>query len=62
MGLSIVGLFMCFQTLRLTEMGVAQDSTFRIFGFLEHFGFVASLGWLGHLTLPAWGLLLLQRR
>jgi NADH-quinone oxidoreductase subunit H len=58
MGLSVVGLFMVFQTLRLTDMGVAQDSTFRIFGFLEHFGLVESIGWLGHLTLPSWGILL----
>lgn len=58
MGLSIVGIFMCFQTLRLTDMGVAQDSTFRIFGFLEHFGLVRSIGFLGHLTLPTWGIIL----
>ena len=58
MGLSIVGIFMAFQTLRLTDMAVAQDSTFRIFGFLEHFGLVESLGFLGHLTLPKWGILL----
>jgi len=58
MGLSIVGLFMAFQTLRLTDMAIAQDSTFRIFGFLEHFGLVGSLGFLGHLTLPKWGILL----
>lgn len=58
MGLSVVGLFMCFQTLRLSDMGVAQDTTFRVFGFLETFGIVESIGWLGHLTLPAWGILL----
>lgn len=58
MGLSVVGLFMCFQTLRLTDMGVAQDTTFRIFGFLQNFGFVENLGFLNHLTLPTWGILL----
>jgi NADH-quinone oxidoreductase subunit H len=58
MGLSVVGVFMCFATLRLTDMGVAQDSTFRIFGFLEHFGLVDSIGWFGLLTLPKWGILL----
>lgn len=58
MGLSVVGLFMVFETLRLTDMGVAQDSTFRIFGFLEVFGIVDSIGWLGWLTLPSWGILL----
>ena len=58
MGLSIVGLFMCFQTLRMTDMAVAQDSTFRIFGFLQHFGWVENLGFLNHLTLPSWGIVL----
>jgi NADH-quinone oxidoreductase subunit H len=59
MGLSIVGLFMCFGTLKLTEMAAFQDSTFRIFGFLEHFGLVSQLPWLlGKLTLPTWGILL----
>jgi NADH-quinone oxidoreductase subunit H len=58
MGLSVVGLFMVFSTLRMTDMGVAQDATFRIFGFLEHLGVVKDIGWLGFLTLPKWGILL----
>jgi len=60
MGLSIVGLFMCYGTLRLTEMAVAQDSTFRVFGFLEHiFGFSGPwFAWLDWITLPAWGIFL----
>ena len=59
MGLSVVGLFMCFRTLRLTDMGRSQDTTFRIFGFLEHFGLVRQLPWLlDQLTLPTWGILL----
>src|SRR5262245_9017944 len=59
MGLSLVGLFMTFGTLRLTDMGVAQQETFRIFGFLEHFGWVpAGTGWVDFLTLPMWGILL----
>jgi NADH-quinone oxidoreductase subunit H len=58
MGLSVVGIFMCFQTLRLTEMDVAQDSTFRLLGFLEHFGWAKSIGLLGHLSLPKWGIFL----
>ncbi len=40
MGLSIVGVFIVFQTLRLTDMAIAQDTTFRLFGFLDVlFGF-----------------------
>jgi len=60
MGLSIVGLFMCYGTLRLTEMAVAQDSTFRVFGFLEHiFGLSGPwFAWLDWITLPAWGIFL----
>jgi NADH-quinone oxidoreductase subunit H len=59
MGLSVVGIFMCFGTLKLTEMAAYQDQTFRIFGFLEHFGIVSQLPWLlGKLTLPMWGILL----
>jgi len=59
MGLSIVGLFMCFQTLSLQEMSIAQDSSFRLLGFLEHFGVVETLpGWLSWLRLPTWGIFL----
>ena len=57
MGLSVVGVFMVFQTLRLTDMGVAQDTTFRVLGFLEHFGWVESLSApLSWITLPRWGI------
>jgi len=56
MGLSIVGVFMVFQTLKLTTMAEAQDTTFRIFGFLETFGMVRHLpGWLSWVKLPFWG-------
>jgi NADH-quinone oxidoreductase subunit H len=59
MGLSVVGLFMCFGTLRLTDMGLAQDTTFRLLGFLEHFGWVDALpAWLSWLRLPTWGIFL----
>jgi NADH-quinone oxidoreductase subunit H len=58
MGLSVVGVFMVFQTLRLTEMGLAQDTTFRLLGFLESFGWVDDIGWLGLLRLPRWGIFL----
>jgi NADH-quinone oxidoreductase subunit H len=55
MGLSVVGIFMVFETLQLQNMAVAQDGTFRIFGFLEVlFGF-AIPGWLDWVRLPAWG-------
>ena len=40
MGLSLVGLFMVFGTLRLPEMAIAQDTTFRLLGFLELFGWL----------------------
>jgi NADH-quinone oxidoreductase subunit H len=58
MGLSIVGLFMCFGTLKLTEMAAFQDDTFRLFGFLEQLFGVAVPGFLSWLTLPTWGILL----
>jgi len=59
MGLSVVGLFMCFQTLSLQEMSLAQDSSFRLLGFLEHFGVVETLpAWLAWLQLPTWGIFL----
>ncbi len=52
MGLSVVGVFMVFQTLRLTDMAVAQDATVWLFGvlpipmwgvFLQPLGFVMFL-------------------
>ena len=54
MGLSVVGVFMVFQTLQLQDMVVAQDTTFRIFGFLALVGLPvpALLDWI---RLPAWG-------
>ncbi len=56
MGLAVVGVFMVFQTLRLTEMANAQDTTFRLLGFLETFGVVQTLpGWLSWLRVPMWG-------
>lgn len=58
MGLSVVGVFMVFGTLSLLQMGIAQDETFRLFGFLEIFGRVDDIGWLGALSLPAWGIFL----
>ena len=58
MGLSVVGLFMCYGTLKLTEMAAFQDTTFRVFGFLEQLFGIAVPGFLAWLTLPTWGILL----
>ncbi len=57
MGLSVVGIFMVFQTLRLSDMALAQDATFRVFGFLAPIlGDVpAFLDWV---RLPNWGIFL----
>ena len=58
MGLSIVVLFMIYGTLRLPEMAAFQDSTFRLFGFLEHVFGVGVPGALAWIQLPAWGILI----
>ncbi len=59
MGLSVVGVFMVFQTLRLPEMVHAQDATFRLLGFLEVFGWVDPLpAWSDWIRLPRWGVFL----
>jgi NADH-quinone oxidoreductase subunit H len=55
MGLSVVGIFMVFQTLKLQDMCVAQDSTFRVLGFLQHLFGIAVPQWLDWIRLPAWG-------
>jgi NADH-quinone oxidoreductase subunit H len=59
LGVAVVGLFMIFGTLRLTDMGVLQQETFRVFGFLEHLGWVApGTKWIDWITLPMWGIVL----
>jgi len=59
LGIAVVGLFMIFGTLRLTDMGVLQQETFRVFGFMEHFGWVKpGTGWVDAITLPMWGIIL----
>jgi NADH-quinone oxidoreductase subunit H len=59
LGITVVGLFMIFGTLKLTELGVMQQETFRVFGFLEHLGFVAEgTQWVDWITLPLWGIVL----
>ncbi len=55
MGLTVVGVFMVFETLRLTDMALAQDTSFRIFGFLNRY-FGLDGWWIEHLRLPAWGI------
>ena len=58
MGLSVVGLFMCFGTLKLTEMAALQDQSFRLFGFLEHVFGLGVPGFLAWVQLPMWGIFL----
>jgi NADH-quinone oxidoreductase subunit H len=55
MGLSVVGIFMVFSTLQLQDMVVAQDDTFRVFGFLEVLFGLSVPAWLDFVRLPAWG-------
>jgi NADH-quinone oxidoreductase subunit H len=56
MGLSVVGVFMVFHTLKLQDMALAQDTTFRLFGFLERVLGLPVPSWLDWLRLPAWGI------
>jgi NADH-quinone oxidoreductase subunit H len=56
MGLSVVGVFMVFQTLKLTDMALAQDTTLRVFGFLDALFGVPVPAWLEWVRLPAWGI------
>jgi len=56
MGLSVVGVFMVFQTLRLSDMALAQDTTFRLFGFFDVLFGVDWFRGLDFLRLPAWGI------
>jgi NADH-quinone oxidoreductase subunit H len=59
LGITVVGLFMIFGTLKLTDMGVLQQETFRLFGFLEHFGWVGKgNGFVDAITIPMWGIVL----
>jgi len=58
MGLSVVGVFMVFQTLRLTDMAIAQDATFRAFGFFEVLFGIPVPAWLDWARLPNWGIFL----
>jgi NADH-quinone oxidoreductase subunit H len=56
MGLSVVGVFMVFHTLKLTDMALAQDQTFRLLGFLDVLFGIPVPAWLDWIRLPAWGI------
>ncbi|MCZ6715378.1 MAG: NADH-quinone oxidoreductase subunit H, partial [Deltaproteobacteria bacterium] len=56
---SVVGVFMIFGTLRLTDMGFAQQETFRLLGFVEHLSWVgAGTWWVDLIKIPMWGIFL----
>jgi NADH-quinone oxidoreductase subunit H len=56
MGLTVVGVFMVFQTLRLSDMALAQDSTFRLFGFFDLLFGVDWFRRLDFVRIPSWGI------
>ncbi len=56
MGLSVVGIFMVFGTLQLSEMALAQDTTFRIFGFVDLVFGIPLHEFFDWVVLPAWGI------
>jgi NADH-quinone oxidoreductase subunit H len=56
MGVSVIGVFMIYGSVKLTDIGMAQQETFRLLGFLEHLGFVgAGTPWVDLITVPMWG-------
>jgi NADH-quinone oxidoreductase subunit H len=59
MGVTVVGVFMIYGTLRLTDIGVAQQETFRLLGFVEHLGWAApGTFWVDFIKIPMWGIVL----
>ncbi len=58
MGLSVVGVFMVFHTLKLSDMALAQDSSFRLLGFVEVLFGLPLPAWLDWVRLPSWGIFL----
>jgi NADH-quinone oxidoreductase subunit H len=61
LGLSVVGVFMVFETLRLTDMAIAQDATFRPIAIATtrfDIAMPGALAWLESLRLPNWGIFL----
>jgi NADH-quinone oxidoreductase subunit H len=57
MGISVIGIFMIYGSVRLTDIGLGQQETFRLFGFVEHLGW-ATGGWINWITIPMWGIVL----
>ncbi len=56
MGISVIGVLMVYGSLRMTEIGFGQQETFRLLGFVEHFGWVGPGNALvGAITIPMWG-------
>ena len=59
MGISIIGMFMIFGTLKLTDIGFAQQETFRLLGFVEHLGWAGpGAAWVDFIKIPMWGIVL----
>ena len=58
-GISVVGVFMIYGTLRLTDMGFAQQETFRLLGFIEYLGWAdPGSWWVDLIKIPMWGIIL----
>jgi NADH-quinone oxidoreductase subunit H len=55
LGLSVVGVFMVFGTLSLQQMAIAQDTTLRLFGFVDWIPGLNLPEILNRVTIPAWG-------
>jgi NADH-quinone oxidoreductase subunit H len=59
LGLSLVGVFAVYGSLKLSDIALAQDVSVRIFGLLEGSGWLTSLpAPLEWLRLPSWGIVL----
>ena len=57
LGLSLVGVFMVFGTLKLQAIAVAQDATLPLFGAIEPL-LATRPAWLDWVRVPAWGIVL----
>jgi len=59
LGVAAMGVFLAFGTLRLTDMGFAQQETFRLFGFLQVLGWVSAGNfWVDFIRIPMWGIVI----